>query len=90
MKTRIVRPSAAKAVGVLEAKTRLPALLRRVAAGERFHITRHGRVMAELSSPTAGPKRDAEAALARIARRAARHRLGRLRVRALIEAGRRF
>ena len=35
-------------IGAFEAKTRLPQLLRRVEAGERFIITRHGRPLAEL------------------------------------------
>ena len=35
-------------IGVLEAKTRLPELLQRVEAGERFVITRHRRPVAEL------------------------------------------
>ena len=35
-------------IGVFEARTRLPRLLRRVEAGERFIITRHGHPVAEL------------------------------------------
>ncbi len=35
-------------IGAFEAKTHLPQLLRRVEAGERFVITRHGRPLAEL------------------------------------------
>lgn len=35
-------------IGAFEAKTRLPQLLQRVEAGERFVITRHGRPVAEL------------------------------------------
>ena len=35
-------------IGALEAKTRLPQLLQRVEAGERFVITRYGRPVAEL------------------------------------------
>ncbi len=35
-------------IGSFEAKTRLPQLLRRVGAGERFVITRHGHPVAEL------------------------------------------
>ena len=35
-------------IGAFEAKTHLSQLLQRVAAGERFVITRHGRPVAEL------------------------------------------
>ena len=35
-------------IGVFEAKTHLPRLLKRVQAGERFVITRHERPVAEL------------------------------------------
>ena len=35
-------------IGAYEAKTRLPALLERVARGERFTITKHGRPIARL------------------------------------------
>ncbi len=35
-------------VGAYEAKTHLPALLRRVEQGERITITRHGTAIAEL------------------------------------------
>ena len=35
-------------IGAYEAKTHLPALLERVARGERFTITKHGRPVARL------------------------------------------
>jgi prevent-host-death family protein len=35
-------------IGVFEAKTHLSEILQRVAAGERFFITRRGRTVAEL------------------------------------------
>lgn len=38
-------------VSVSEAKTRLPELLRRMEAGERIVITRHGRPVGELVDP---------------------------------------
>ena len=38
-------------VGAYEAKTHLPALLRRVEGGERITITRHGVPVAELVPP---------------------------------------
>jgi prevent-host-death family protein len=53
-------------VGAYEAKTHLPALLRRVEAGERITITRHGHPVAELipaGSSTPGGARVAVDAL---------------------------
>jgi prevent-host-death family protein len=49
-------------IGAYEAKTHLPALLERVALGESFTITRHGRPIARLV-PIArtGPDRRREA-----------------------------
>ena len=35
-------------IGAYEAKTHLPKLLERVARGERFTITKHGKAVAEL------------------------------------------
>ena len=43
-------------VGSYEAKTRLPELLRRVEEGERITITRHGRPIAMLVSPSGLPE----------------------------------
>ena len=40
-----------KTVGAFEAKTHLPKLLERVAAGETIVITRHGEPMAHLVPP---------------------------------------
>lgn len=40
-----------KTVGAFEAKTHLSQLLNAVEAGERIVITRHGKPVAELSSP---------------------------------------
>jgi prevent-host-death family protein len=37
-----------KEIGTLEAKTRLSELLEQVEKGQRFHITRHGKPVAEL------------------------------------------
>ncbi len=47
-------PGSGERIGAFEAKTQLPRLLRRVQAGERFIITRHGRPVAELV-PYVGP-----------------------------------
>lgn len=49
-----------KHIGAYEAKTHLPALLKRVAAGEHIVITRHGRPIAQLlpiTEPAADPAR---------------------------------
>lgn len=43
-------------VGAYEAKTHLPKLLARVAKGERFIITKHGKPVAELSPVSPRPK----------------------------------
>ena len=48
-------------IGAYEAKTHLPALLERVARGERFTITKHGRPIARLVPvERAGPDRRRE------------------------------
>jgi prevent-host-death family protein len=38
-----------KQIGTLEAKTRLSELLAEVQRGQRFHITKHGKPIAELA-----------------------------------------
>jgi prevent-host-death family protein len=49
-------------IGAYEAKTHLPALLERVARGERFAITKHGRPIAQLVPvERTGPDRRREA-----------------------------
>lgn len=48
MKIQIPDTPAAQTVGAYEAKTRFSHLLERVARGEAFTITRHGRVVARL------------------------------------------
>ena len=82
-------------IDAFEAGTRLPELLRRVADGERFVITRHRRAVAELIPC---PPRDADqphdadrvrAAIAGLKAFQDTHGLGGLSVRALIEEGRR-
>jgi prevent-host-death family protein len=77
-------------VGSYEAKTHLPALIRRVEAGEKITITRHGRPVARLVPVTDDPGMAAgEAVDGLLAFREGR-KLGRgLSVRDLIEAGRR-
>lgn len=53
-------------VGVYEAKTHLPALLRRVARGERVTITRHGKPVAELGPANTADNTSLREAVARL------------------------
>jgi len=77
-------------VGVYEAKTHLPDLLKRVGQGERFIITRHGRPVAELR-PVAGRSRDEISAIVdRMKRFQATHRLAGTTSRELIDEGRKY
>lgn len=84
-----MRPTAS--VGVYDAKTNLPKLLDRVAAGESIAITRYGQEVALLipSPARAARGQDFKTAVARWrqARRGAR--LNGLKVRELINRGRR-
>ena len=76
-------------IGAYEAKTKLPEILRRVEAGERFTITNRGVPVAELRPVASGPEPSARVAVAdmkalpKIAGVPART------VRALIDEGRR-
>jgi len=75
-------------IGAYEAKTKLPELLRQVAAGQRFTITHRGRAVAELG-PVGTVRPDAAAAVARFLEfKAANPRSERVDIRALLEAGR--
>lgn len=77
-----------KTVGSYEAKTHLPRLLDEVAAGETITITKHGVPVAVLVP--AGPSRiDVAAAAAELRAFGARHPLKGLKVRDLIDEGRR-
>ena len=75
-------------ISAYEAKTHLPALLERVARGERFTITKHGRPIAQLV-PIArtGPDRRREA-IERLKRFREGHTLD-VPVKQLISQGRR-
>ena len=53
-------------VGAFEAKTKLPELLRRVAAGERFTVTNRGRPVAEIVPPSTNTPATARAAIERM------------------------
>ena len=77
-------------VGTYEAKTHLPALLERVARGESFVITRHGRPVAQLVPANAEEKLDAREAIRRMRKLRKGVTLGPgLSIREMIEEGRR-
>ena len=78
---------AAEPVSAYDAKTHLPKLLQRAAAGERFVITRHGKPVAQLIPYVENDDAALERAVARGA--AVRARLARKGVRLadLLEAG---
>ncbi len=75
-------------IGAFEAKTHLPKLLRRVSAGERFVITRHGRPVAELIPFRTTDTGRIRAAIDDLKAFQATHSLGGLSVRDMIEEGR--
>jgi prevent-host-death family protein len=77
-----------KRVGSYEAKTHLPRLLEEVAAGETIEITKHGHPVAVLS-PVGGAGRSASAAADALRAFRRTHRLKGVRIRDLIEEGRR-
>lgn len=77
-------------IGAFEAKTHLAALLRQVESGRSFEICRHGKPIARLL-PAAKDGGVTEPAAVRAGFRAIRRRIsGPLKVRHLIEAGRRI
>jgi prevent-host-death family protein len=76
-------------VGVYEAKTQLPKLLVRVAAGERLTITRHGKPVAILVPAVTGSDRPVEDVIAGLRAFRKERRRGRTSVRAMIARGRR-
>jgi prevent-host-death family protein len=74
-------------IGAYEAKTHLPRLLDEVAAGETITITKHGRPIAILS-PVREGRASATAAAASLIAYRRQHRLDGLRIRDLIDEGR--
>ncbi|TVR66326.1 MAG: type II toxin-antitoxin system Phd/YefM family antitoxin [Gemmatimonadales bacterium] len=77
-------------VGSYEAKTHLPALLRRVEAGERIVITRHGRPVAELVPPASQGRPELDRTIQSLRTFGNGRRLGPdLSLRELIDEGRR-
>lgn len=80
-----------KTVGSFEAKTHLPQLLERVAHGEEFTITKHGKPVARLvPAATTKPKPDVRAAVEAMKQLRKGQTLGGLSIREMIEEGRRF
>lgn len=79
-------------VGSIDAENHLSQLLDRVAEGEEFIITRHGKPVAKLiPATTAGPKPDAKAAVEAMMQFRQGRSLGEgLTPRDLIEDGRRL
>jgi len=53
-------------IGSYDAKTKLPEILRRVEAGERFTITNRGKPVADLIPSRSGSDRRVEGAIANI------------------------
>ncbi len=76
-------------LGAYEAKTHLSSLLERVAQGEEFTITKHGVAVARLVPVASRCKADVRAAIQAIRELRKGNRLGGLRIRDLIEEGRR-
>jgi prevent-host-death family protein len=80
-----------ESIGSFEAKTHLPQLLQRVAAGEEIIITKHGNPVARLVPPSAARSApDVRAAVAAMKQFRKGRTLGGLSVREMIEEGRRF
>ncbi len=76
-------------VGAYEAKTNLPKLLERVAAGEQITITRHGVPVARLVPAGGAAARTPDETVAALREFRRGRRLGDLSLRELIEDGRR-
>lgn len=81
-----------KSVGSFEAKTHLPQLLERVAQGEEFTITKHGKPVARLvPAVPAKPKADVRQIIDQLKAFSRGNTLGEgATVRDLIEEGRRY
>ncbi len=76
-------------LGAYEAKTHLSSLLDRVAQGEEFTITKHGVPVARLVPVGSRSRRDVREAIEAIRELRKGNRLGGLKIRDLIEEGRR-
>jgi prevent-host-death family protein len=78
-----------KQVGVYDAKTHLPRLLDEVERGETVTITRHGRPVANLV-PVSARQLTVEEAIETIREFGRKHPLRGLKIKDLIEEGRRY
>jgi prevent-host-death family protein len=76
-------------VGTFEAKTHLSELLRQAASGKSFVIYRHGKPVARLVPPTPGAHGEKPVKLLAAFRSIRRHVSLPLKIRELVEAGRR-
>ena len=81
-----------ESVGSFEAKTHLPQFLERVARGEEFTITKHGKPVARLvPAVSAKPKPDVRLVIEELKAFSKGNTLGEgITIRDLIEDGRRF
>jgi prevent-host-death family protein len=76
-------------IGAYEAKTKLPELLRKVVAGERFTITQRGQPVAHLIPADAAERGDTATAARRMRAFVDRHRSTHpIEIKGLIEEGR--
>lgn len=76
-------------IGAFEAKTHLADLLRQVEQGRSFEICRRGRPIARLVPPALDQESASPEAIRKAFRKIRRRIAGPLKVRVLIEAGRR-
>ena len=75
-------------IGASKARARLPYLLRRVQAGERFVITKHNRPMAELVPLQPHDPNEVRTAIANLKAFQKTHSLAGLSIRQMIAEGR--
>lgn len=76
-------------VGAYEAKTHLPKLLEKVAKGERIVITKHGTPVAVLTPVATKTRKSVEDAIAEIRTMRKGRTLGKLKLKEMMEQGRR-
>jgi prevent-host-death family protein len=79
-----------KQVGVYDAKTHLPKLLDEVERGETVTITRHGRPVARLVPVSGANKRTVEEAIAAMREFRRGRSLDGIKIKDLIEEGRKY
>jgi prevent-host-death family protein len=77
-------------VGSYEAKTHLSKLLKRTAKGEQITITKHGVSVAMLVPAKASREADVRTSIEKIREFRKGHALGGIKLREMIEEGRRF